>query len=262
MHKTVTYIVLKVEDYIASGVLEQYVLGALSAEEAARVASMAARYEEVRYEIARIQYTLQDMAEELAINPPPQVLDKIKEKISRQEATAKSSSPKKKVHYLQYGIAATFTLKLVVMAMAFHFWTQWKTTENRLTQMQHRYENLAKEARQTTQALVAVSDPAFQTIALSEPGTAAGSQVLVYWNEKTQEIYINPSQLPANPSGRQYQLWGMVDGKPVSLGVFDVKGNLPQMIPMEGVAGITGFAVTLEPTGGSGSPDKQKGYYH
>ncbi len=251
---------MKVEDYIASGILEQYVLGILTEEEAARVAGMAARYEEVRLELEKLEYALQDMAEELAISPPPRVLDKIKEKIFQEEATAPPAS-KKKVHYLQYGIAATFTLKLVVLALAAHFWVQWKATEDRLTQMQHRYENLAQESRQVTQALVAVSDPAFRTIALQAQDPASGSQILIYWNEKTQEVYLNLSQLPANPSGQQYQLWGMVNGKPVSLGVFDVQDSQPQMIPMEGVAGITSFAVSLEPLGGNDSPDRQGQYF-
>ena len=59
------------EEYISSGILEQFVLGELSEAEAQEVADMAARYPNVRHEISLIEDTLQGLAESLAIEPPP-----------------------------------------------------------------------------------------------------------------------------------------------------------------------------------------------
>lgn len=257
---------MNVEDYIASGVLEEFVLGELSAEKAAEVVRMAERYPEVRQEISLIEDTLQGMAENLAIQPPAYVLDKIKAKISEEKDPGFKDPlerKNKKIHYLQYGVAASFTLKLVAMAIAAYFWVNWQHTEDQLAQLQDRYENLEQEAQQISQVLIALSDPDFQTVVLKGQGSNPDSRALVYWNEKTLEVYVNPYQLPENNEDQQYQLWGMVNGNPVSLGVFDLSDrfSLPKMIAMEGVEELSDFAITLEPKGGSSSPSLKPQYY-
>jgi anti-sigma-K factor RskA len=51
----------------------------------------------------------------------------------------------------------------------------------------------------------------------------------------------------------QYQLWAIVDGKPVDAGVFD--GNLAGLLKMKNIPiGAVKFAVTVEPRGGKESP--------
>lgn len=255
---------MRVEDYIASGVLEQFVLGELSAEKAAEVVRMAELYPEVRLEISRIEDTLQGMAENLAIQPPADVLEKIKANISAEKDPGfKDPLEKKdkKIHYLQYGIAASFTLKLVAMAIAAYFWVNWQHTQDQLARLQNQYDNLQQEAQQITKVLTAVSDPDFQTVVLK--GSDTDSRALVYWNEKTREVYVHPYQLPENQQDQQYQLWGIVHDKPVSLGVFDLsdRSSLPQVIPMQGVEELSEFAITLEPKGGSSSPSLQSQYY-
>ena len=55
----------------------------------------------------------------------------------------------------------------------------------------------------------------------------------------------------------QYQLWGIVEGQPVSVGVFDLDQNLREML---NIANASAFAITLEPTGGSETPTLDKMY--
>nr|WKN38874.1 anti-sigma factor [Tunicatimonas sp. TK19036] len=259
---------MKVDDYIASGVLEQYVLGDLTATEANEVARMASLYPEVRQEITLIEDTQQAITENLAIKPPLRVRESILATISGSEEKDADEKPSltkknKKIHYLRYGVAASFTLKLVAMAVAAHFWIQWQRADDRFARLQERYENLEQESQQITKALFAVSDPDFQTIVLKSQGTDTNNRALVYWNEKTLEIYINPNNLPKNNNDQQYQLWGMVNGNPQSLGTFDVSGtsSLPQIITMQGVDNLSSFAITLEPDGGSTSPSPQSPIY-
>jgi anti-sigma-K factor RskA len=60
--------------------------------------------------------------------------------------------------------------------------------------------------------------------------------------------------MPANDQAHQYQLWALVGGKPVDLGVFDVDTTSKEMKEMKSTALADAFAVTLEPRGGSTSP--------
>ncbi|MNG37643.1 Anti-sigma-K factor rskA [compost metagenome] len=62
-------------------------------------------------------------------------------------------------------------------------------------------------------------------------------------------------QLPANDQDHQYQLWALVDGKPVDLGVFDAKADSAHiLLKMKEINGAQAFAVTLEKRGGSATP--------
>ena len=62
------------------------------------------------------------------------------------------------------------------------------------------------------------------------------------------------AKMPVNDSARQYQLWALVGGKPVDLGVFDADAATKDMKEMESIAAAAAFAVTLEKRGGSPAP--------
>ncbi|WPP51582.1 anti-sigma factor [Catalinimonas niigatensis] len=250
---------MKVEEYIASGILEQYVLGELSAAEEEEVLRYAQNHSEVRSEITAIEESFEYMARSFSVKPPAHVLDKIQHKLSEKDEVEEVQTKKnKKINFLRYGVAATFTLKLMFMAVAAHFWVNWQHSESRLEQMQERYDRLEQETRQLSQAFAVVNDPAYQTIALESKQPNAKARPMLYWNNTLGQLYINPNQLPANEEGTQYQLWAMVKDLPVSLGVFDVSSDsFPQMIAMDGVENSTSFIITLEAEGGSEQPDAE-----
>lgn len=68
---------MKLEDYINSGVLEQYCLGLLDSDEAAQVVSYCLKYPELREELNSIEAAIEKMAAEKAIDPVPGLKEKI-----------------------------------------------------------------------------------------------------------------------------------------------------------------------------------------
>ncbi len=60
---------MDIKEYIASGVLEQYVLGTISEQELLAVEQMAANHPEIKEEILSISYVLEKLAIENAIAP-------------------------------------------------------------------------------------------------------------------------------------------------------------------------------------------------
>lgn len=61
--------------------------------------------------------------------------------------------------------------------------------------------------------------------------------------------------LAPDPPGRDYQLWFIVDGLPLSAGLFGVEsGRLATLEDVEFPAGVTGVALTLEREGGAPAP--------
>jgi len=63
------------------------------------------------------------------------------------------------------------------------------------------------------------------------------------------------------PTGRDYQLWAIRDGKPHSLGLVraDAAGDALLQLELQDSAGVQALAVSLEPTGGAPTPDAPTG---
>jgi len=75
---------------------------------------------------------------------------------------------------------------------------------------------------------------------------------IVYWNTAQKAVYVDVSQLPKPPEGKQYQLWVLKDGVPIDQGmvVYEGKG----IKRMKNADGADAFAFTLEDLGGKPSP--------
>jgi anti-sigma-K factor RskA len=89
------------------------------------------------------------------------------------------------------------------------------------------------------------------------PGTAMYGKVL--WDPSKHNALLQTSNLPAEPEGKQYQLWILKDKKLYSVGVFDVAAEKSNMLttmplPVGDTKEIEGFSVTVEPKGGSSQP--------
>ena len=86
-------------------------------------------------------------------------------------------------------------------------------------------------------------------------GTADPSMyATVYWDTTAanKDVYLMVNNLPQPASDKQYQLWALMDGQPIDLGVFVREERL--LIKMKNVQHAQAFAITLEPRGGSATP--------
>jgi mannose-6-phosphate isomerase-like protein (cupin superfamily) len=68
---------MNIQEYIATGILEQYCLGMLTDEEMREVATLRSRYPEVETEIRTIEASLEERAGALALEPPPALREQI-----------------------------------------------------------------------------------------------------------------------------------------------------------------------------------------
>jgi mannose-6-phosphate isomerase-like protein (cupin superfamily) len=68
---------MDIKAYIESGILEQYLLGLLAADEANEVARLSTIYPEVKRELGAIEETMERMAAQNAVKPDPATKDKI-----------------------------------------------------------------------------------------------------------------------------------------------------------------------------------------
>lgn len=82
-----------IETYIGSGVLELYVLGAASAEEAREVERMAAAHPQVREEIEAIRLAMESYADAHAVEPHPTIQPLLLATIDYMERLKKGEAP-------------------------------------------------------------------------------------------------------------------------------------------------------------------------
>ena len=86
------------------------------------------------------------------------------------------------------------------------------------------------------------------------------SKVLAFWNKETEEMKLVVDNLPVAPKGKQYQVWGIVDGVPVNMGMVDLDFQNKILAMKVPKGNIAAFAITLEKQGGNPTPTLEEMY--
>lgn len=259
---------MDIKDYIASGILEAYALDDLSQEERAAVEAMLAKHPELQQELNTIEEGLETLAMETAIAPPTDLKDSlfaVLDEVQPEEAPAPEPEARvlplapKKSYFWNYVAAASVSIALVSSLMAYDFYSRWQQSQAAYADVINSNELLANQnnkvnnqLRQIEQDYGVLVNPDFDRVDMASVIQGQSFSASVYWNKKTEAAYLNILDLPDLTEEQQFQLWAIVDGKPVSMGVFDLKKDA--LTQMTAVANAAMFAVTIEPRGGSVNP--------
>jgi hypothetical protein len=104
------------------------------------------------------------------------------------------------------------------------------------------------------QRLNLITATSTKNITLKGMNLLDGKLATIYWNMNSSEVYFNADNLTETPAGKQYQLWAIVNGKPVDMGVIDIQNSVISFQKMKSVKDAQAFAVTVEKAGGSPEP--------
>lgn len=114
-------------------------------------------------------------------------------------------------------------------------------------------EGLELTAEEMQASLAVIADPSVQKVALNSVKEDVSAAATLYWNPEEKKTYFLRNALPEEPTEAQYQLWAIVRGKPVSMGLLALNDDAG-LQEMEGIEKADAFAITLEPLGGSVNP--------
>ncbi|GHA79139.1 anti-sigma factor [Pontibacter akesuensis] len=261
------------EEYIASGILELYAAGALSPAEQQEVEQVAAASPEVRYALDEALVAMEGYARAHAVTPNPALKNRIIQQIEDQQLEREAMAAEVRPLYgeqesspYKWMFAASITLFLLSGVLSFYFYSRWQTAENRLAQAEAQEQLLAQNFNTVSQRVAQqerlvrlLRDENYRPVKLQGVEAHPEANAIVYWNPSQQNVFIDQGQLPAPPAGRQYQLWALLDGKPIDAGMLqqDAQANLQQM---KQVGAAQAFAITLEPEGGSVNPTMEQLY--
>ncbi len=273
--------------YIESGVLELYVLGDLSSEETLQVEEMAARYAEVRAEIDAIEQAMEQYAMQNAVEPSADVETRLFEKLGfsdleEQEEVVSNQpvyteEPKiirldgsdGKVRTLRYALVACVALLVMSVAALFITYNKLNDAHSQIASLnldKQKFAGVVTKLEYDNKGLNNMAEMAdskeWATIRMQGQAISPKSKMNVYWNKKDKSVLINyvAMDLPKADAEHEYQLWALVNGKPVSLGVFGKADSTSNeaLLKMQTIQEAQAFAVTLEPMGGSVNPTMEK----
>lgn len=243
---------MNIKEYISSGILESYALGELSESERLEVERNLAQYPELRKELASIEETMEAFFMKAGREPRAIVKQRILDSIKPETKVVSLSM-------WRYATAASILIAFASSFMAYNFWSNWKETEVSLMELRALNEQVARDYNQVNQRLDDIEtqmkimdNPAFHKVVMKGTANAPDAMASVYWNQATSEAYMSIQNLKALAKDQQYQLWAIVDGKPMDMGVFDPGAGLHRMGDVAGKAAA--FAVTIEPRGGKPAP--------
>lgn len=273
--------------YIESGILELYVLGQLTALEQAEVEAMATRYPEVKQEIDAIERAMEQYAVAQAVQPAEGLDQKILARINegKQNTPGTPEIPDKetnkapetriiplskpvdyeaRIRTLRIALVACVALLVVSAVALFSAHTELGSAKVQIAELSQDKEkftatvNFMKQTNTELQKIADMTtDPNWKFVKLAGTPMDPGASMMVYWHTTGNHVMMDNSKmkLPPTDKAHQYQLWALVNGKPVDLGVFDVNAGSSQiLVSMKDIASAQTFAVTLEKRGGSPSP--------
>lgn len=248
------------KEIISSGVLELYCMGLTSEEETAEVTQWAKQYPEVAAEIEAIQTGLESFAQTQAVAPAASVKDKVFAAIKEASVTPVVNMETKnytaeKIHSIspvwQYAAAASIILLVGSLFLNYNFYNKYQTTNNELVTTQAALQQQRDIASSMKQDMGVIADKNAMPISLAATPDAPDAAARIYWMQNTNEVYIDPSNLPELEKGKQYQFWAIVDGKPVNGGIITttINGKKVHIQKMKSFGQAQAFAVSVEDAG-------------
>lgn len=267
---------MNTQAYIESGILDEYVLGVVSPQEKQEVECLSKIYPEIKAELDRVEAALESYALEHQRTPPARLKKDIFAQMNFDEPAAETQEESAVEESGQDGAQVPFgqsaapvrplwsriAVAASVLLAIFGGWSALQLSETRKAneQLAAEMSNL-KETAEYSQTLASMyRDPDFKVIRMPGLEKSTESSVVALWNQQTNEVLLDVQSLPAAPSGKQYQLWSIVDGAPVDMGVLDqdFAGKVLRMKTTD--PNSVAFAITLEKEGGSPTPTMEEMY--
>ncbi|MBU2997359.1 anti-sigma factor [Cellulophaga baltica] len=257
---------MDIEKYITSGILELYVAGTLSEQENLEVVALAAEHPEIKKEIEEIEASI--LALSKVASPKRSSVKGFNDVLNRiQDNTKVIPLNEKKSNWSSYlGWAAAIVLA-VGFAWMYNQNTTLQSEINVASQNNELLEKQIEDAKtsldKSQELLTTIRDKDIQVVALGGQAVSPTSYAKAYWNKREQKVFIDAQGLPEPPDGMVYQVWSLkLDPlTPTSMGLLeDFITDDNKVFALANPNASEAFGITLEPAGGSESPNLEQLY--
>lgn len=272
---------MDIQSYILSGAIESYVLGLSDAAEIAELDRLRLDYPQIEAAILAFEKSIEKDALISGVKPLPEMKQVLMTRLKLEFADIdpaiallnpsgpKVQTPVIPINQLQnnnnrfkYLSVAAMIILVASAGLNLYFYQQFQHANNRYSALLIQKNSLEANMNgvQTKmldlyQSMQMMGDPAMVKVML--PGIKGKEQNMatVYWDSRSKDVYLLPNKLPQIQSNKQYQLWAMVDGKPVDAGMIS---DCTGLCKLKNIPRAEAFAITLETMGGSPTPNMEQ----
>ncbi|MBC7382779.1 MAG: anti-sigma factor [Bacteroidia bacterium] len=162
----------------------------------------------------------------------------------------------------KYYLVAAVALFIMSLLGNILLFSKWQNTEDALVAINIERSVLANNLKsnqvrleQLSGDIALIGNQSTQKVMLKGIEKHPDMLATVYWNKESNAVYLEIKKLPMPEKGKQYQLWAMVNGKPMDAGMVTIIEGDSSLHKMKDFSKAQAFAITLEKVGGSTTPD-------
>ncbi len=260
---------MDIQHYIASGIIEQYVLGMTTPQETKEFEDLCRQYPELQTARLDFEMALEKKAFAGAIPPPAELKEQVLELIGQESALrtvndiitgVPQATPLRKLPTMRWAVAICIVLTLGFLSFIYIIYNQNQQLENDIVNNQQRLEQIDQQKKLWEESTLPDNSVAKQ-VKVFTPETVPAT-INVYWDSTNQHVYLVIHDLAKLPVNEKYQLWSVEKGKYNSLGLFDAPLDDRLILRLNDAQQADAFAISisraipLQP--GTDRPDSSK----
>ncbi len=245
---------MNIDAYISSGIIEQYVMGLCSTEESMELELLRKQHTALDTAVTNFELLFEKQLLQNAMLPTMETDNKILQQLHSLQTPVVSIQKHKSTNWLK-GIAAAAVI-LLGFSSVYNYTLYSKTKE----------QQAELSAKNNLPSSLPIDDfnvlknPSITPVAMNGVGYHAICRCTMFWDKNTGKAYVMIHHLVKSGDKKDYQLWAMVDGKPVNVGMINDEIR-DRFIEVSNVPnGATAFSVTLENAGGATTPTVEETY--
>ena len=236
-----------------------YVIGATTSEESAQIELLRSQDADINEEILNIESALEAYAFANAVAPSDKVKSELFSALNFDNQNTITTIPTAKVVSMSplRSIAAAAAVLLLIGSTVLNFfnYNKYKDVNGKYVESQQQIASLNQHLTEVDKDLSIVQSKYSEPVSLKGLEAAPEAAAKIFWMKNTGEVYVDPTNMPMAPAGKQYQLWAIVDGKPVDAGMISSKdGKKYSIQKMKSFGKAQAFAITLETEVGNTQP--------
>lgn len=239
-----------------SGLLELYVLGECTETERRTVEEALEQFPELKDDLYEIGSALEVYARIHEIPPRAGGKETLLNRAGERGADAKGPvkpaalAPRPRA---PWGFVAALGGLAVFAALYFITRQEIVRIQDEYNYYQAQCDSLQQVADQQYAELNQLQDPNNRVLSIQSTGTFANTDLILIYNEVTQQNFVQIRAIPQITDQQSFQLWSLKPGQaPIPLTVF--QGDEGLFIPVDFEDNTQTYAITIEPRGGSQAP--------
>ncbi len=251
---------MKTQDIILSGILETYAIGICTDEETLQVQQWLIDFPELNIELEAIQSSIESYIIANSIKPSDKVKENLFASLNLNDNIQVNPSTAKIIESTSFNFRTTWSIAAAILLLlsfsaTYTYYNKYNNASIELAQTKKSMNDIAKLNEELTQSGKIVSNPSSIPVSLNGLESMPSAKAKIFWVKESGDVFVDATNLPQAPEGKQYQFWAIVDGVPVNGGlIVQTKNGSFRLQRMQSFGKAEAFAISLEKSGGNPTP--------